>query len=294
MTGRAWTETACMRMLPDGRRLHLSHGPIDLIVEAFGDPSERSQAYLQARNAFTGILPTLVQELPRLRSPSGPVPQGPVARRMHDATARFAPEFITPMAAVAGSVADFVLEKMIAGRALSRAYVNNGGDIALHLADGVFRIGVCDDPVTGAAGGIVDLRPEDGIGGIATSGWKGRSHSLGIADAVTVLAATAAQADAAATMIANQVDLPGSTKITRERASDLSPDSDLGELSVTTGVAPLSPAEIDTALHGGEQAAQIYLEDGRIAAAYIALAGDRRIVDTNQHQIITAREAACA
>ena len=27
-------------MLPDGRRLHLQHGPIDLIIEAFGEPAE--------------------------------------------------------------------------------------------------------------------------------------------------------------------------------------------------------------------------------------------------------------
>ena len=40
------------------------------------------------------------------------------------------------------------------------------------------------------------------VRGVATSGWRGRSHSLGIADSVTVLAATAAMADAAATVIA--------------------------------------------------------------------------------------------
>ena len=60
--------------------------------------------------------------------------------------------------------------------------------------------------------------------GIATSGWRGRSFSLGIADAVTVLAATAAEADAAATVIANAVDLPGHPAIdTRAGAASSRP-----------------------------------------------------------------------
>ncbi len=37
------------------------------------------------------------------------------------------------MAAVAGAVADHILAAMIAGRRLAKAYVNDGGDIALHL-----------------------------------------------------------------------------------------------------------------------------------------------------------------
>ena len=65
--------------------------------------------------------------------------------------------------------------------------------------------------------------------GVATSGWRGRSFSLGIADAVTVLAATAAAADAAATIIANAVDLPGHPAIARRPASELEDDSDLGD-----------------------------------------------------------------
>jgi ApbE superfamily uncharacterized protein (UPF0280 family) len=67
---------------------------------------------------------------------------------------------------------------------------------------------------------------------VATSGWRckgkgGRSFSFGIADAVTVLAGSAAAADAAATVIANAVDLPGHGAITRRPASAIDPDSDL-------------------------------------------------------------------
>ena len=300
MTRNIWSETPTARLLPDGQRLHLQHGPIDLILEACGDRSEIALAYDQAQAAFRSVLPDLVSELPRLRSSEGPAPQGVIALAMHNATATFAPEFITPMAAVAGSVADHILKAMLKGCRLARAYVNNGGDIALHLAEGTFRIGICDDPVTGLSGGIVSLRPEDGIGGIATSGWRGRSHSLGIADAVTVLADTAAKADTAATMIANKVDLPGSAKIARETASDLSPDTDLGELKVTTAVAPLAPGEIDAALANGERAARAYFTRGLAVAAYLALAGEHRTVTSRRETILsknnqnTCREAVCA
>ncbi|TYC61722.1 UPF0280 family protein [Rhodobacterales bacterium] len=300
MTRRAFSEKPTAQFLSDGRRLHLQHGPIDLVLEACGDTGEVTLAYDQAKAAFETVLAELVSELPRLRSSEGPSPQGAIARSMHAATQAYAPEFITPMAAVAGSVADAILKAMLKNRRIDRAYVNNGGDIALHLAEGHFRVGICDDPVTGSPGGTVLLQPEDGIGGIATSGWRGRSHSLGIADAVTVLAATAARADAAATMIANKVDLPGSAKIVRETASALSPDSDLGDLMVTTGVAPLAPAEIEAALENGDRAARTYLERGLAGAVYLALAGERRTVTANRGTVLPTnktnilREAVCA
>ena len=47
-------------MLADGRRLHLHHGPIDLVVEAFGTKSEVEAAYEQAARFFDGVLHGLV------------------------------------------------------------------------------------------------------------------------------------------------------------------------------------------------------------------------------------------
>ena len=58
--------------------------------------------------------------------------------------------------------------------------------------------------------GKATVRHDDpGAWGSRRAGRRGRRASLGIADAVTVLAETAARADAAATLIANTVDLPG-------------------------------------------------------------------------------------
>ena len=96
-------------MLPDGR-LHLQDGPIDCLCRAWGDADEVARAYAQVTDIFPGILPTLCGELALLRTalPSLP-PDGPVARAMQAACAPFADRFITPMAAVAGAVADHVL-----------------------------------------------------------------------------------------------------------------------------------------------------------------------------------------
>src|SRR6202023_4419759 len=116
--------------------------------------------------------------------------------------------FITPMAAVAGAVADEILEAMTAAAKLSRAYVNDGGDIAFHLAPGEkFVVGMVERPDRASLFGTTTIKSGDPIRGIATSGWRGRSFSLGIADAVTVLADTAAMADAAGTGGANALGL---------------------------------------------------------------------------------------
>ena len=265
--------------LPDGRRLHFHHGPIDLIVQAFGDPAEVQAAYRQGAARFETMLEELVAELADLRRPAGRVVRqfsGPTARRMEAAVAPLADVFITPMAAVAGSVADEILASMTFGRSLSRAYVNNGGDIALHIVPG-HRIDVA---IAGTGHGLADrltIAADDPVRGIATSGWRGRSFSLGIADAVTVLARTGAAADAAATLIANAVDLPGHPEIARRPARELAPDSDLGDRLVTVDVGALGDAEIATALEAGSTVADIFMRQGSIQSAALFLGGHYRI-----------------
>ena len=268
-------------LLADGRRLHLQHGPIDLIIEAAGPPGEVIAAYGQARECFATVLRDLVTELPVLRSPARAGARqayGPVARRMEAAVQPHADRFITPMAAVAGAVADHVLAALREGRRLRRAYVNNGGDIALYLAPGAhFKIGIVSDPRSVVLAGSAMLESGASARGIATSGRHGRSHSLGIADAVTVLAVSAAQADAAATLIANAVDLPDSPLIERVAARDLAPDSDLGSRLVTVDVAPLCPNDVETALDRGMVVAEDMRRHGLIEAAWLSLRGVVRV-----------------
>ncbi|MBS0548107.1 MAG: UPF0280 family protein [Proteobacteria bacterium] len=264
--------------LRDGR-LHLQHGPIDLVIEAFGTPHEVEAAYAQAFARFDDILPALVGELPVLRRPVGvahPLLKGPVARRMARAVWPHRGLYITPMAAVAGSVADEILAAMVAGRTLDKAYVNNGGDIAFHLAPGhELRAGIFVHALDGQAR-LTHGRP---VRGIATSGWGGRSFSLGIADAVTILARDAAAADAAATVVANAVDADHHL-IVRQSASSLDPDSDLGALQVTVAVGALPPEVIDEALERGAAEARRLQRAGLIEAAALSLQGQWRIEGT--------------
>jgi hypothetical protein len=240
---------AQIALLPDGRRLHLQDGPIDLIVEGYGHPAAVQAAHAAAAARFATILDELCGELPLLRT--APVParnalMGVVARRMHDAVAPFAAEcFITPMAAVAGAVAEEVLGAMVAAAPLTRAYVNNGGDIALYLTSGTrFSIGMVDRPDRPALLGKAVIDAADPVRGIATSGRHGRSFSRGIAG------------------------------IHRRPAIDLQPDSDLGNRLVTRHVEMLMPDEIAEALAAGLACAETLRDRGLIEAVALHLQGE--------------------
>jgi ApbE superfamily uncharacterized protein (UPF0280 family) len=277
------TRTPQIGFLADGRRLHLQDGPIDLIVEARGSATAVRTVYDAAVRRFTGLLDELCDELPLLRQAADPARcllQGGVARRMHAAVAPFACDhFITPMAAVAGAVAEEILGAMMQDAWLERAYVNNGGDIALHLAAGEnFTVGLMDRPDQHGLLRTTIIHADDPSRGIATSGRHGRSFSLGIADAVTVLGQTASQADAAATIIANAVDLRGHPAIVRCPARDLQPDSDLGARLITRDVGHLSAREVADALEAGSRCARGLLAAGLIDGAALRLQGEIVVV----------------
>ena len=263
--------------LIEGGRLHLQDGPIDLIIGT--DGGERAIAYDAARARFATILDELCTELAVLRRQTREMPNGTTAGRMWAATLGYE-EFITPMAAVAGSVAEEILDAMTGVAKVDRAYVNNGGDIAFYLGeDTEYRIGLVDRPDRPSLFADATVTSRDRVRGIATSGWRGRSFSFGIADGVTVLARSASTADAAATIIANAVDLPGHPAITRLPANDLQPDSDLGDRLVTRGVGVLTSREIRAALARGAARAEKLLQAGVIAACALHLAGHTRIID---------------
>jgi hypothetical protein len=264
-----------------GERLHLQHGPIDVVLRAWGDPRDVAAAEHAAATRFATILDDLVAELPVLRCPVGDgiALHGPVARRMLSACLPFARRgaWLTSMAAVAGAVADEVMAAMrAAAPALRKAFVNDGGDIAVFAAPGeVLTLGMASDAAPVARptfDGTLTLTAESAIRGVATSGRHGRSFSLGIADAVTVLATDAATADAAATLIANAVDLD-SPAVARAAAASLDPDSDLGDRLVTIAVGALTDAEIAQALDAGLALAEGYARGGLIRGAALRLAG---------------------
>ena len=274
-------------LLRGGDQLHLHHGPIDLLISAETDPAkDRLIAYRAAAMRFKGLLEEIVSELPLLkqRPAHSRFPTGKVAKRMWDAVHPHADgNFITPMAAVAGSVADEVLEAIARSASVRRAYVNNGGDIALALADGrIFKTAIHTHSGTELA--RVAIEADQGIGGLATSGVGGRSLTLGIADSVTVFASSAAAADAAATLIANAVDLPEHPAIVRRPADELNPGSDLGKRMVVTQRGILADDEIQEALSYGENSALGMAESGLIVSAALYLRGVSRFVGMGEGQ----------
>jgi hypothetical protein len=93
-----------------------------------------------------------------------------------------------------------------------------------------------------------------------------------------VLARTASQADAAASIIANAVDLPGHPAILRCPANELQPDSDLGARLVTRDVGALSEDEIADALAAGAARARQLLLSGLIEGAALRLSGETVVV----------------
>ncbi len=272
-------------VLPDGR-WHFQHGPIDIIAYAQGDHAEVRRAHQVAWERFSTVLSELVAELPTLRQPVGQACalQGEIAQRMWHAcracTASTS-EFITPMAAVAGSVAQALIA-CYNRPGIGRAWVNNGGDIALYLTEGQqVRVGLfadlarLDDTMlaTGVrTDGVLEIDAGLGVAGVATSGWRGRSYSLGVADSVTVLAATAALADAAATLIANAVNVDH-PHIVRRPASELKVVSDLVDFAVTVDVPLLTDEQICQALQQGLEKAHALLQNRLICASVLTCQG---------------------
>ncbi len=262
------------RLLSQEGRLHLQHGPIDLIVQAEGPG--RAMAFARARARFENVLEELVEELPDLRRNVGdPMPYvGAIALRMQAVTRAYLPHLVTPMAAVAGAVADEIVAVMAEVPEVHKAHVNNGGDVAFHLSPGHKVTAL----IAGAFAGQIEIPFHSSVRGLATSGWRGRSLSFGVADTVTVLASDSATADVAATMIANHVDVPEHVGIVRKPACDVQADSDLGTRLVTVHVAPLGPELCQMALARGAEFAQKCAAQGLIHSAVLAVEDQQCIV----------------
>lgn len=270
------------RLLPLGPdRLRVEWGPVSLVLAARwagAPPPDGLEAggrgaleFLEELAAYRRLLAADVR---RIRNPAA-LPAS--VRSLVEAARPFAGEFVTPLAAVAGAVADRVAD-LLAERGAAWAVVSNGGDVALRLAPGeAASVGLV--PRVDAAEPVVQVQvtAEDGVGGAATSGFGGRSHTLGIADAVTVFAERAAPADAAATIAANAVDVD-SPAVTRLPAEELDPETDLRGLRVTRAVGPLTRGEIDRALDRGAAWVRTRVEEGLVRGAVLSLQGHWRTV----------------
>lgn len=195
-----------------------------------------------------------------------------VVKRMIHTTQEMDEPDLTPLAAVAGASSDVVADFIIAHGG-TKVIVDNGGDIAIRLREGeVARVGIKTEIDAEKPSYVVSFDSTMALGGVATSGFGGRSFTKGIASAATVVASDASLADAAATVIGNFTDVE-SPSILRSRAEALYPDTDIPGQWVTTKVGELSAEKVHEALKRGLKKAEEISQRGLIKGAFIALQG---------------------
>ena len=175
------------RILDDGR-VFFDYGPASMVVTARRGDENLSDLAASAFPFLRDSLSEIAGALPILRQ----YPDGMdyseltgLPRVMAESVLATGEPTLTPMAAVAGTVADAMADWLFA-RGADLVAVNNGGDVALRLGEGrSIRMGILPD-LNGRVTEIVEIRAEDGIGGVCTSGLGGRSLTRGIAGGVTV------------------------------------------------------------------------------------------------------------
>jgi len=228
--------------------------------------------------------------VPKFKAPASvleePNPGLSVVHEMWSAAKTIEAPDLTPMAAVAGAIADAVADELHQ-RSLTKIIVNNGGDIAVRLGT--------TESIHAAIRPRVDhahishsilIEGSMNIGGICTSGLGGRSFTRGIASAVTVLAKRASLADAAATAIANATYIK-SPSIKRSPALSIDPSSDLKDLDITISLAPLSEDEVGLALTQAASYAEMLASMDKIFGAVITV-WDRTAWTSKIENIIVA------
>ena len=270
------------RRLADGR-LHLHDGPIDLIIEAFGETSAVEDAYAAAWGRFATILDELCAELPLLRAdPLGAPGAAGRGRAPDGGGGRAIPSAALPHADGRGR------------RRRGRGGPRGDDDRA------TARPRLCQQWRRHRASPRAPAKRSQSAWSIARTGRAcsaarrsaprtacAASRRRAGEDAASRLASLTLSrssrlpprvADAAATLIANAVDLPGHPAIRRTPACDLDPQSDLGERRVTVAVGPLTADEIDRALAFGVAEAELWRELGLIEAAALRLGERTRLV----------------
>lgn len=188
----------------------------------------------------------------------------------------FAEPDLTPMAAVAGSMADAVADWLF-NRGMTRVIVDNGGDIAIRLSGSeTARVGIRTDINCPVISHVMVLDARHASWGVNTSGLGGRSLTRGIASAVTVLAESSSMADAAATALANAcfVEDEGIMQVPAEK---LDPGTDIPGIPVTVQVGNLKPDTVTRSLESSLTKAEAYVKQGLIHGALIA-AGGREVL----------------
>lgn len=220
-------------------------GPMRLRISAWVGRLPQPLEALRAAQESMSFLEQVAADRPVLFGAWGSVCKeklGPLGRGMWESVAMVGDPDLTPMAAVAGAIADKAAD-FLASRGMTKVIVENGGDVALRLAQGEkIVVGVRPRVDREGLSHCLRLGGEKPSWGVATSGLGGRSFTRGIAWSATVLAQRASTADAAATAVANATWIPCG-QVRRAKAAQLDPYSDIAKLEVTLEVGEL-PFEV--------------------------------------------------
>lgn len=271
-----------MQNLKPGQ-VFVDFGPVSMVITASRNGEGDTQLCRAAFPVIAACLEDLRPSLEMLRRypPQVELEQLTGAgETMARAVLRTGDPWLTPMAAVAGTVADAVADFLFAQGA-EKVTANNGGDIALRLAPGQsLGLGVLYDLERGGVDRVVHLIAEKGVGGVATSGLGGRSLTTGIASGVTVFSRRCAQADALATLLADRSCIDSPAVHTR-LAGELDPDSDIADLPVVVSVEPLSREEKERALEQVLREAEEQYRRGNLLACIATVQGVTVTYDPN-------------
>jgi len=259
-------------------KVYVEYGPVQMVVEATCHqqpmPNKLHEAAImvpEILNSLVGVLQYAKKRWPLLAD-VGDLDMPEVLRRMLNSVASTHDETLTPMAAVAGTFADIVAD-YLAENGATKVIVNNGGDIAVRLESGESTvIGIA--PRSGGASPthFIRLDSNSKVGGVTTSGFGGRSLTLGVADATVAVACNASVADACSTLIANHTYVV-CPQVQRRLACEIDPQSDIADMWVTTQVNNLPEWAVDEALASGISKAIDLIEEKVLSGSVVFVGG---------------------
>ena len=246
-------------------------GPMRLAIRAWQNGRPQIALCRQAAQASFAYLEAVAKHKTVLSDFAGNIkalPENDLAQRMIESVRAIGDIDLTPMAAVAGTLADAVADWLFI-RGSSKVVVDNGGDIAIRLAAGeTVTVGIRPQINRFDISHIAQLDDRRPSWGVTTSGLGGRSFTRGIASAVTVLAASASVADAAATAIANACFVRDKN-IRQAPAEQIDPNTDLAGKMVTISIGKLTGDKRKVAQINALQRAEDLVACGVIAGALI-------------------------
>ncbi len=257
--------------LPDGKRLHLKEGALDLIIQAFGRPPEVGRAYDACIERARALTVELTEDLPLLQA--GKAAAGAVGQRILAACKGLD---VPGLAALHGAVADELCAAMAAAGKVERAFVNNRGVLSFHLAEGQsLTPAMMDWPAYQRYNVTVPVSSALRTRGLAASGWVYDGLALGWVNRIHVAAESAALAAACLGAIAVKMRPEGGGVM--HQAEAVRPGCVLGSLEVYAPV-PVSGLEAEATLQRGVVKAQALMEAGTITLAAIELGEVYRLI----------------